>query len=172
MSDEQIFQQKTRMVEIQLSINNSPFKIYDNERILSSAKNYDVKYGVDDNKSAKMKIYIFNNLLLCGTLSDNNGISKYVASFSFYSFGVEFISSKMKIKNGTETVSCFDVYMNSNQDIHVKILFKDDNRRDKILKKVQKKYKECQEKLWAETTLNCTTKAKLETNIDFFDLNE
>ena len=70
-ADEQVLQKKLEC-EIQLSIDNVPFKLCDNERILSSAKNYDVKYGLNDNKSAKLKIYIFNNLLVCGLLADEN----------------------------------------------------------------------------------------------------
>lgn len=159
------------MVEIQLSIDHVPFKICDHERVLSSAKNYDVKYGANDTKSAKMKIYIFNNLLICASLSNDDGISSYISSFSFYHFGLTLIPSHLEIKDGTQTVSAFDIYLQDKPESHLKILFKDDQRRDKIFKKIQKKYKECQEKLWAENSLNSSTKAKQETNTTKLDPN-
>ena len=67
-------------------------------------------------------------------------------------------------------MSCFDIYLQEKPDCHLKILFKDDqsSRRDKIMKKIQKKYKECQEKLWAESTLNCTTKANKNKSLIFW----
>merc|ERR1712154_603600 len=126
-----IFQQKTRMIDVQLSINNTPFRIYNNERTWSMKKEFAVKYG--DNKSSKMKLYIFNDLLLCASLSDKHGIAEYLASFSFYCLDLKVVPTNI------ENIACFDIYLESNDRCKLTILFKSESQREKITKKLQKK---------------------------------